>query len=231
MSIMPSLSEQRSTTFCCSACDTHKLLLGMTMKQLTTKFWIAGFIFLLFAGCNNSKEADSSTTTLPKKSYAVYAEFAKDSNIIMKNGLNRRVFDTAEAQYGSNIALEKDGSITLQPGTYHITGFSMVTMQTTFDIPVSKYNQNYPGYCLVYPKEYEQDNVLQHQVGIGTPGTALDMNPSLFDLVMNCEKETHLCVGHQSGDSLNNEVYLSVYKVAGIPSPYHVFARISIFQL
>jgi hypothetical protein len=30
---------------------------------------------------------------------------------------------------------------------------------------------------------------------------------------------------------LNGEVYLSVYDVTGIPSDYHVFARVSITEL
>ncbi len=57
------------------------------------------------------------------------------------------------------------------------------------------------------------------------------MGPSLFDLVFTCTKVTRICVGHQSGDALNNEVYLSVYDVGGITSPFHVFARIAVFKM
>src|SRR6185295_14198220 len=51
----------------------------------------------------------------PQPSYAVYTEYAMDSNKLMKGGLNRRVFNKTEAQAGSDIALNGDGSISLQP--------------------------------------------------------------------------------------------------------------------
>jgi predicted small lipoprotein YifL len=167
----------------------------------------------------------------PEKSWAVYAEYAKDSNIVMKNGLNRRVFDTAEAQEGKDIRLEKDGSITLQKGTYRMTGFSVVTMQATMNTPVNIHN--YPGYCLVYLTPYEKDSalVLQNRICVGSPGAAIDTDPSLFDVIYTCKEETNFCVGHQSGKIENNEVYLSVYDVEGAVSPFHVFSRIAITKL
>jgi hypothetical protein len=185
------------------------------------KVWAAVFCGIVLVGCDKPAA----------RSYAIYAEFAQDKNTLMKSGLNRRVFNTVEAQQGADIALEKDGSITLQPGTYRITGFSIVTMQDTFAPPVPKHGLNYPGYCVVYPKEFEANGPLQHQIGIGSPGTALDGNPSLFDLVFTCDKPTTICVGHQSGEELNNEVYLLVYDVAGMTSPYHVFARIAVTRM
>ena len=164
-------------------------------------------------------------------SYAIFAEFARESNIKMKNGLNRRRFNTVETKYGHGIQLETDGSIKLHPGTYRLTGFSLVTMQATFAPPVMQHNLNYPGYCLLYDREFEDDNPLAHQIGIGSPGTAYDGSPSHFDIVITCEKDRHICVGHQSGDQLNDEVYLSVYEVDGIPSEYHLFARIAVYKL
>jgi hypothetical protein len=38
-------------------------------------------------------------------------------------------------------------------------------------------------------------------------------------------------VGHQSGENLHDEVYLSVYEVAGIKSEFHLFARIVITKM
>lgn len=178
----------------------------------------------MLAGCDRPwpEKAESN--------YAIYAEFARDSNVLMKGGLNRRVFNVTEAQQGSDIRLEKDGSISLQPGTYRITGFSIVTMQNAFSAPKSAHGLNYPGYALVYPKEFESNHPLAHPIGIGSPATSVEMIPSLFDLVFTCEKPTPICVGHQSGEELNGEVYLSVYDVAGVTSPYHVFARIAIVK-
>jgi hypothetical protein len=182
-------------------------------------------ITMIFFSCTGDH------SSAPGASYAVYAEFARDSNVHMKNGLNRRLYNITEAQQGDDITLANDGSVRLKAGTYHITGFSAVTMQATMKPVVSKYGENYPGYALLYYKDFEADTVLQHQFCIGSPGTALDMNPSLFDGVKHFPSDTSICVGHQSGNQLNNEVYISVYMVDSTASPYHLFSRISILRL
>jgi hypothetical protein len=38
-------------------------------------------------------------------------------------------------------------------------------------------------------------------------------------------------VGHQSGDNLHDEVYLSIYEVAGTKSDYHAVARVAITKM
>jgi hypothetical protein len=151
----------------------------------------------------------------------------------MNAGLNQRVFNVVEAQAGNAIHLNSDGSITLQPGTYHITGYSITTMQTTFAPPQPKHDDNYPGYALVYraADASEGTDLVKDAISIGSPQTALDGTPSLFDAVYTAHKKTTIAVGHQSGGDLHDEVYLSVYEVAGTPSDYHVFARISITKL
>jgi hypothetical protein len=149
----------------------------------------------------------------------------------MKKGLNRRVFNKVEAQRGEDISLQADGSITLMPGTYRITGFSLVTMQEKLAAPVSAGGFNYPGYCLVYEKDAEANDPLQRNIGIGCPSTAREMTPSLFDLVFHVDRVAQICVGHQSGEEFPDKVFLSVYKVDGVSSPFHVFARIAITRL
>ncbi len=167
-------------------------------------------------------------------SYAVYAEVARGSNQLMKPNLNRRVFNVTEAQAGDDIRLNADGSITLQPGTYRLSGFSLVTMQATFAPPAPRHDNNYPGYCLVYPAALEKEapnKLLPGAISVGSPATALDTCPSVFEAVYTAKTETTIAVGHQSGEDLHDEVYLSVYEVNGIPSDYHVFARIAITRL
>ena len=172
----------------------------------------------------------SQNFTHHANSHAIYAEFAK-ANVKMQSGLNRRVFNTVEVQHGDHIHLEIDGSIRLLPGAYRITGFSMVTMQVTMAPPVPQNNTNYPGYCLLYREEDETNNPLSNNIGIGSPATALDTVPSLFDTVLLCDEITRICAGHQCGDDLQNEVYLTVYDVGGAKSLYHVFARITVTRL
>jgi len=208
----------------------------MKNRKTIKSYCLSALAFIIFIGCigcsDKQKASDNIHNTKTEKSYAVFAEYARDSNKLMKPNLNRRVFNVTEAQSGTDIKLEKDGSVTLQPGTYHIQGFSMVTMQANFAPPAMKTNNNYPGYCLIYPKQYENDTtILNHQICIGSPGTAYDTAPSLVDVIYTCEKETTICLGHQSGAELHNEVYISVYSVDGIPSMYHVFARLVINKM
>jgi hypothetical protein len=181
------------------------------------------------AGQNNNNMENRVPHNGP--AFAIFAEYARERNILMKNGLNRRVFNVTEAIHGADIRLEADGSVLVLPGVYRITGFSMVTMQAKMAPPVMLNNTNYPGYCLLYPREHEADNPLGNNIAIGSPATAFDTCPSLFDFVFACERPTYICVGHQSGEHLNDEVYLSVYDVDGIPSEYHVFARIAINRM
>jgi hypothetical protein len=168
----------------------------------------------------------------PSPSSAIYAEYARDANKLMQPGLNRRVFNDVEVQAGSAIGLLGDGSITLRPGTYHITGFSITTMQVTFAPPQPQHGTNYPGYALVYRVADEAlgMSLVESAIAIGSPQTALDTTPSLFETVYTSREETVIAVGHQSGENLHDEVYLSVYEVAGTPSDFHVFARIAITQ-
>lgn len=183
------------------------------------------------AGCGFG--ADTARQPERPLSYAVYAEYAKDSNKLMKGGLNRRVFNTVESHSGSDITLNPDGSISLAPGTYRLGGVSTVTMQTTFAPPAITHDNNYPGYAMVYPASMENAgmDVLKHAIAIGTPNTASDLAPSVFDAIFSVATKTDIAVGHQSGEDLHNEVYLSVYEVEGTKSDYHAVARIAITRM
>jgi hypothetical protein len=198
------------------------VILAPALKRVTALSLLSPLVLVL-AACGSSTHA----------SYAVYGEYARTSNKLMKPDLNRRVFNKVEAQSGTDIHLNDDGSITLQPGTYHITGYSITTMQTTFAPPQPKHDSNYPGYALVYPAADETagQSLLKHAIGIGSPQTALDGTQSTFDLFYTTTQKTEIAVGHQSGAELHDEVYLSIFEVNGTPSDYHVFARIAITKL
>ena len=165
------------------------------------------------------------------ESYAIYGEYAAGANKPMQNGLNRRVFNRIEAQSGPDIHLNPDGSITLMPGTYRLTGFSAVTMQTSMAPP--QVTSNYPGYCMVYPKDVEKSGheVIAQSIAIGSGATSSELEASLFDAIHTFDRKTDICVGHQSGDDLQGQVWLSIYTVGGVPSDYHLMARIAITKL
>jgi hypothetical protein len=185
------------------------------------------------AACSGSTPADPTSPAPRPLSYAVYTEYARDANKLMKGGLNRRVFNKVESQSGSDITLNGDGSITLAPGTYRISGVSTVTMQTTFAPPRVTHDNNYPGYAMVYPVSAESAGmgILKQAIAIGTPNTASDLAPSVFDAIYTATARTDIAVGHQSGDDLHDEVYLSVYDVNGAKSDYHAVARIAITRM
>jgi hypothetical protein len=190
----------------------------------------AGFGFALGLATYTGSAQVPATTRL---SYAVYGEYARTANKLMKNGLNRRVFNKVEAQSGNDITLNADGSITLLPGTYRITGSSTVTMQTSFAPPAINNNNNYPGYSIVYPVSLEQSGLatVEQAIAIGTPNTASYLAPSVFEAVYTALLTTNIAVGHQSGNDLHGEVYLSIYDVDGAKSDYHAVARVAITRL
>jgi hypothetical protein len=207
---------------------------ALPVKRQAFRYGIPSLFTFLLAACGGNADHGHEKIS----SYAIYAEYARDSNILMKPDLNRRIFDTAEAQSGTDISLETSGNlkgaITLEKGRYHITGFSMVTMQTTLAPPVAKDTNTYPGYAIIYPPQYQDSAMtptLNHSYAIGSLGIPYFSTPSTFDFIFSCKEKTSICVGHQSGHDLHNEVYLSVYDVSGSKSNYHVFARVTIMKL
>ena len=55
--------------------------------------------------------------------------------------------------------------------------------------------------------------------------------PSVFDAIYVATAPIAIAVGHQSGDELYDEVYLSVYEVEGVTSDYHAVARVTIVRM
>lgn len=87
---------------------------------------------------------------------------------------------------------------------------------------------------LVYRRSDENAGITltAKAIAIGSPTTSAYLAPSLFDAIHTFDEETHVCVGHQTGEKLNNEVWLSIYEPAGgTPSEYHVVARVAITRM
>jgi hypothetical protein len=67
--------------------------------------------------------------------YAIFTEFSPDTKAMIP-GFNIRVFTDCDSQRGNAIRCDfKTGVITLAPGTYHITGFSMATYNSGCEPP------------------------------------------------------------------------------------------------
>ncbi len=162
-------------------------------------------------------------------SHAVLAELGQE-NKLMDGGLNRRILNEALAERGDKIELHEDGSVSIQPGTYRISGISLITMQDGLT-PIQA-NEVYPGYCIVYDCRYSGREALSNAVAVGTMGVALYSSPSLFDTVVTFSAPTDICLGHQAGEEIEEDVYLTYIDgdPAG-PSDARIFAQMSIFEL
>lgn len=167
--------------------------------------------------------------------YAVFTELSPDSKL-MTPGWNRRIFTDIDARKGSAIQCDfTTGIVTLVPGSYHITGLSMVTYNTGKEPPETttvralasagycRLRTVDPGVVLQSANLRELPNSDPTVICIGSPSTA-NLVPSLFETFYEADKTTQLLLEHQSGSN-PDEIYLRVFVQN---SKWHAFARISI---
>jgi hypothetical protein len=142
--------------------------------------------------------------------YAVFTELSPD-NKAMSPGFNTRVFTDVDSQRGNSIRCDfKTGAITLAPGSYHITGFSMATYNSGTEPPemTTVRSPAAAGYCRLrtYDPKATVDpsnmrfipNEDPRIICIGSPCTP-NMTPSLFEAYYTTEKEVQIILEHQMG--------------------------------
>ena len=184
----------------------------------------------------------SSQTAAPRapaiSDYAVFTEFSPATKP-MAPGWNRRIFTDTDARRGNSIQCDlATGIITLAPGAYRLSGFSMVAYSsegdppetTTIRAPASA------GYCrlrtynpaLVVDSANLQaiDNGDPSVICIGSPSTP-NLGPSVFDAIHETATTAQLLLEHQSGTK-PEQIYLRVFAQN---SKWHAFARINIQRL
>jgi hypothetical protein len=167
--------------------------------------------------------------------YAVFTELSPASKL-MTPGWNRRVFTDTDTRKGNAIQCDfATGIVTLAPGAYHITGFSMVAYLTGNEPPETTTVRALAsaGYCrlrIFDPDLPENSTSLRELpnghpsiIGIGSPATA-NLVPSLFETFYETDKPAQIVLEHQSG-SKPDQIYLRVFVQN---SKWHAFARISI---
>jgi hypothetical protein len=111
----------------------------------------------------------------------------------MTPGFNTRVFTDVDSQRGNSIRCDfKTGAITLAPGSYHITGFSMSTYNSGGEPPemTTVRSPAAAGYCRLRtydPKATVDPSNMQSIPNedpsvfcVGSPCTP-NMTPSLFE--------------------------------------------------
>ena len=197
----------------------------------------AGRRRLLFGGCAllaGTAAADANAAS----DYAVFTELSPDSKP-MQPGWNRRIFTNTDSRKGSAVECDfRTGVVTLAPGSYQLSGMSMVLYGTTGDPPETTTIRSpaAAGYCRLRTFDPSAqldvsnlralDNGDPSVICIGSPATA-NMVPSVFDAFFEAGKPTQLVLEHQSGDK-PEQIYLRVYTEK---SKWHAVARISIRRL
>jgi hypothetical protein len=175
---------------------------------------------------------------MPGPDYAVFTEFSPDTKA-MTPGFNARVFTDCDSQRGNSIRCDfKTGVITLAPGSYHVTGFSMATYNsggeppemTTVRAPAAA------GYCRLrtYDPKRTVDPTDMRSLPNDDPsvfcigsGCTANMVPSLFEAYYTTDKDVQIVLEHQMGHA-PDRIYLRVYTEN---SKWHALARIAIRKL
>ncbi len=190
----------------------------------------------VLTGASVTRSAVAQNASL-RTEYAIFTEFSPASKL-MASGWNRRVFTDTDSRKGTGIQCDfTTGIVTLAPGSYRLTGFSMVAYSggsepetTTIRAPASA------GYCrlrvhdpaIVVDSANLQaiDNGSPTVICVGSPGTP-NMSPSLFDAYYETDKPGQILLEHQSGTK-PEQIYLRVFVQN---SKWHAFARINIRRL
>lgn len=168
--------------------------------------------------------------------FAVFTELSPDTKP-MKPGWNRRMFTNTDVRKGDSIQCDfATGIVTLAPGTYHLSGMSIVTYHTgkepaettTIKAPAAS-----AGYCrlrTVEPGDKAEvtslrgiDNGNPSVICVGSTSTA-NMGPSVFDAFFETGRTAQLVLEHQSGDK-PDQIYLRVFAEN---SKWHALARLSV---
>ena len=169
--------------------------------------------------------------------YAIFTEFSPTTKL-MAPGWNRRVFTDTDSRKGTGIQCDfATGIVTLAPGAYRLSGFSMVTYSagsepetTTIRAPASA------GYCRLRvhnPSAAVDDGNLRaiangdpSVICLGNPSTP-NLSPSLFDAYYETGSPRQILLEHQSGTK-PQQIYLRMFVEN---SKWHAVARINIQRL
>ena len=205
------------------------------MPSTTRRHLLAGGAATLLTSLGALRHASAETKAASGPDYAVFTEMSPESKLL-KAGWNTRVFTDTDARNGNAIQCDfATGIVTVAPGTYHISGLSIVTYNTggeppemaTVRAPASA------GYCrlrLVGATNDDPEDIKNEDPRIkciGSGATA-NMGPSLFETYLTTTApETKMLLEHQAGSN-PEQIYLRVYTQN---SKWHVQARISIRRL
>ncbi|WP_164002363.1 hypothetical protein [Pyxidicoccus caerfyrddinensis] len=167
------------------------------------------------------------------RSFAVFSEDSPETKKMEVGGMHTRVFTRVEARSPDN-AIQLDlatGIITLPPGTYHITGFSMTAFLTGEEpsgmMATKKFANG--GYCrLRHAGGVAEDIPNEDAIVVGSISTP-NAIPSLIETYFTTNVDARILMEHQSGNT--DQVADVVLRANPNESPWHIFARICISRV
>lgn len=207
------------------------------------------FLLSLFANSAHSEvQKDDATgkakvsrgnrSIMPGQEYAVFTEFSPETKPI-KGGWNTRVFTDTDIKQGDSIRCDfTTGIITLAPGLYHITGYSMVVYNSGGEPPematirapaaggYSRLRVHDPNVMVDQSNMRSLDNSDPSVISIGSPSTP-NLTPSIFETYYATDTSKHILLEHQSGTHPDH-TYL---RINIENSKWHALARISIRRI
>lgn len=170
--------------------------------------------------------------------FAIFVEYSPQNKKMMP-GWNRRVFTDTEARKGDSIRCDSvTGVVTLAPGSYHLSGLSIVGYDSSKEPPEMTATRSpaAAGYCRVRringdpgPEQLDLraiDNADPSVVCIGSMSSA-NLVPSLFETFLAASQITRLLVEHQTGSN-PQDVLLRAF-IGN--SRWHAFARLAVRRL
>jgi hypothetical protein len=170
--------------------------------------------------------------------YAVFTELSTELKK-MKDGWNRRIFTNSDARKGTAIQCDMaSGVVTLAPGAYHLSGYSIVAYYLGNEPPETTTTRSpaSAGYCRLRKVAAGDatDTLDMHAIDNGDPSvlcvgspSSANLVPSLFETFYETDRPAPIVLEHQSG-SKPEQIYLRVFVEN---SKWHAFARISIRRL
>ena len=149
--------------------------------------------------------------------YAAFTELSPD-NKLMQPGWNRRIFTNTDSRKGDAIQCDfATGVLTLAPGSYHLSGMSMVLYGTAGDPPETTTIRSpaAAGYCRLRifgsnarvdaSSLRALDNGDPSVICIGSPASA-NMVPSVFEAFFEAARRRSSCLSINRATSLTRSI-------------------------
>ena len=105
------------------------------MPRTTRRHLLAGGAAALLTSVGALRQASAEASAASGPDYAVFTEFSPESKLL-KGGWNTRVFTNTNSRNGKAIQCDfATGIVTVAPGTYHISGMSIVNYNSGGEPP------------------------------------------------------------------------------------------------